>query len=318
MDSGDMQILIDAYVRILKKGRSVYKNANNANTLQTAQYLETYSTYLSKMNDKLKNILSVSDDYANECIAKAIEIRTNIDINDKYKDNPLRMILAHKEMYSGMSWADLTDLEDAKKGVLKNVSRVVKKPININKYEYAPIIYKDISHIYEKNIGIEYKIPIINNLNEMPSSLYWYKGDKSNPPGIYICLSRKFYAQVPFPNVIDGTRDFNRACSIKCKYTSEQECLKIREDLSQRYNSEIRECRYAHSGDKYTKIGTSLRCPNIPRFGNHSFLKEDLENLPEYDMKMMLMHSLSDILLSSLWFQKQKNTNLVFTNIDTC
>jgi hypothetical protein len=33
---------------------------------------------------------------------------------------------------------------------------------------------------------------------------------------------------------------------------------------------------------------------------------------------MMLMYSLSDMLLGSLWFQKQNNNNMILTNIDTC
>lgn len=318
MDANDMKLLNDIYIRMLKKGRSIYKIAEKENSLKNVQELESYSAYLGQMNDKIESILDITDKYANECLDKANEIRNYIDVNNKYKDDPMKMLLAHKEMYGGMSWADLTEMEEEKERVLKNIKKIVKNPAKKSEYEQTPILYKDVSNIYGKDIGFNCKIPIINKLNEMPSALYWYKGDQTNPEGIYTCLSRKFYIQVPFPNVIDGTKDFNRTCSIKCKYNTEQECLKIRKDLADRFNSELRDCKFAHIGDKYTKVGTLFRCPNIPRFGSHVFLDDDLENLPDYDMKMMLMYSLSDILLGALWFQKQKNNSMVLTNIDTC
>ena len=318
MDANDMILLNDIYIRILKKGRDVYKESEQENTISNAQKLESYSTYLEQLNIKIENILELNNKYARECITKATEIRKFIDLNDKYKDDPSRMILAHREMYGDISWGDLTDLDDKKKNILKTVKNVIQTPISKKDYIQTPIMYKDLSQIYNKDIGFNCKIPIINKLNEMPSALYWYEGDQKNPKGVYTCISRKFYVQVPLPNVIDGTKDFNRTCSIKCKYNTVEECFSIRDELAKRYDSEIRECKFAHHGDKYTKIGTSFRCPNIPRFGNHLTLSNDLDNLPDYDIKMMLMYSLSDILLANLWFQKQKDADILFTNIDTC
>lgn len=318
MNSDDIQIINDTYIRILKNGRRIYKESEKENSIEVAQELESYSTYLNQMNEKLESILDLANKYSSECLTKATEIREYIDINDKYSDDPSKMFMAHREMFKGMSWADITDIEDEKKRILKNISQIVKEPKNPDKYKHNPIMYKDVSKIYGKELGFNCKIPIINKLNEMPSALYWYEGDQQNPKGIYACISRKFYVQVPFPNVIDGTKDFNRTCSVKCKYNTVEECLKVRDDLANRYNSDVRECNFAHLGDKYIKIGTAFRCPNIPRFGNHRFLKDDLKNLPDCDIKMLLMYSLSDILLCSLWFQNQKDTSMVLTNIDTC
>jgi hypothetical protein len=317
MDSQDMALLNEIYIRILKKGRSIY-NKSMENNIANAQNLESYSTYLNEMNEKLESILDLTEKYSNECIEKATELRKYVEINDKYKDDSSRMIYAHKEMYSGLSWADVTDVEDAKEKILDNVDKIIVKPILEKEFKQTPILYKDISNIYGKDIGFNCKIPIINKLNEIPSALYWYAGDKNNPKGVYICISRKFYVQIPFPNVIDGTRDFNRKCSIKCKYESKEECLKLRTDLAKRYNSSIRECNFAHKGEKYVRVGTTFRCPTMPHFGRHSSLKNDLENLPDYDIKMMLLNALSDIFISKLWFQRQKNDNLILHNIDIC
>ena len=155
----------------------------------------------------------------------------------------------------------------------------------------------------------------------MPNTFYWYNGDKKNPPGVYACLSPGFCVRVPFPDIIDATNSYNRTGSIRCKHDTQHECLKIRRDLASRYNSDVRECTFAHKNDKYIKIGTLFRCPNMPHFGTHRTLSKDLDSILDEDIKTMLMYSLSDMLLSSLWYQKKhpsKKTSLVLTDIDVC
>jgi hypothetical protein len=323
MDENDMEILNNIYIKILKTGRKLYNTSETEMTIQVAQKLESYSTYLGEMNEKLESIMDLTDKYAQECLNKATEIRKHIDLNDKYEGDPSMMFKIHKEMYDGLSWADMTEMEENKDQIVDDVCNTINKKTNKKDYVHTPILYKTISNIYGKDIGVDWNVPIINKINEMPSALYWYNGDATNPKGIYICLTRGFYVQVPLPNVIDTTQDFNRTGSVKCKYNSTSECLKVRQDLSQRYNSHIRECNFAHKGDKYIKIGTTFRCPHNPRFGNHNYLKEDISNAPDTDIKTILMYSLSDILLSSIWFQKQKvehpkKTAITLTRIDIC
>lgn len=323
MDADDMTTLNDIYIKILKTGRKLYTKSEKRMTVKAAQRLESYSTYLGEMNEKIESILDLTEKYAQECLNRATEIRKNININEKYEGDPSMMFKAHKELYDGLSWADITEMEEAKEKVVNDVEVAVHKKTNKQEYVHTPIVYKNISDIYGKRIGFDWKVPIINKLNEMPSSLYWYGGDTNNPEGVYTCLTRGFYIQVPFPNVIDATKDFNRTGSVKCKYNNLKECLDVREDLANRYNSAVRDCNFAHKGDKYIKIGTTFRCPHKPRFGNHSHLKEDIGSVPDSDIKTILMYSLSDILLSSMWFQKQNTeepnkSNMIMTNIDIC
>jgi len=314
-----MKLLNDIYIRILKKGRSIYDKSIDKN-IENAQNLESYSEYLNQMNEKLESILDLTDKYSIECIKKATEVRQYVDFNDKYKDDPFRMLLYNKDTYSGMSWSDISDIEDKKEKLIKKVDEIIDTPSIEKDFKQNSVLYKDISCIYGKHLdlGFDCKIPIINKINEIPSALYWYKGDKTNPKGVYICISRKFYAQIPLPDIIDGTKDYNRTCSIKCKYENKEECIKVRYELAQRYNSDVRECKFAHKGEKYIRVGTSLRCPKMPYFGRKSTLSADLGNLPDYDIKMMLLNALSDLFMSNLWFQKQKNDNLVLHDIDTC
>ena len=124
--------------------------------------------------------------------------------------------------------------------------------------------------------------------------------------------------------------DYNTCTVISCILKEHQdnnsnikECCDARTNLASKYNSTVRDCNFAHKGDKYIKLGTSFRSPHKPRFGNHNFLNDDMDSIPDDDIKTILMYALSDVLLSSMWFQKQKddddhNSNIIFTNIDIC
>jgi hypothetical protein len=323
MIADDMNALNDIYVNILKTGRQIYSKSDNVITIKEAQRLESYSTYLGEMNEKIENMLELTEKYAIEFLNKATKIRKNIDINKKYEGDSSMMFKAHKELYDGLSWADITEIEDRKDRIVNDVDKAIDKKIDKNEYAHKQIVYKKLSNIYGKKIGFDWKVPIINKLNEMPSSMYWYAGDANNPEGVYTCLTRGFYIQVPFPNVIDATQDFSRTGSIKCKYNTIRECLDIRSELANRHNSNVRDCNFAHKGDKFVKIGTSYRCPHKPRFGNHSYLRSDISSVPDSDIRTILMYSLSDMMLSSMWFQKQnmddsKKNNIVMTDIDIC
>ena len=152
----------------------------------------------------------------------------------------------------------------------------------------------------------------------MKPSFNWYNGDSKNPPGIYTCLSTGFNVHVPLPNVIDSTKKYDRSKTIRCKNVSSDECLLVRTELAERFNSSVRSCNFAHSGDSIIKIGTSFRCPNNIRFGNYDYLSNDLSNATEFDIKTILSYSLSDSLLSAIWFQHNDHIQSTFINIDVC
>lgn len=320
MDSNDMQILTDMYKKILKNGLKLYDSSNDNMDMNHVQKLESYATYLYEMNEKLEYITILANKYASECLNKATEIRKYVEINDKSEDSIPTIFKLHKEMNAGLSWADITEIECNKEILLNNVDQLISKKISDNEYIHTPIMYKNISNLYGKDIGFDWKVPIINNLSDMPPSLYWYAGDSNNPQGVYTCLTNGFYIQVPFPNIIDSSQDSNKSRSVKCKNSTRVECLEERSNLANQYKSGIRECNFAHIGDNYTKIGTLFRCPNKPRFGNHNYLKDDICLIKDMDIKTILMYALSDILISSMWFQKNnvdKKINIM-TNIDIC
>ena len=161
-------------------------------------------------------------------------------------------------------------------------------------------------------------LPIISDIKSIPPAFYWYEGDKFHKKGIYICLCQGFYVKVAFPNVISGASKDHKLNSIKCKYTTIEECKQNKKKNSEIYGSEIRECFYVHKKECFNKVGSIFRC-SIENFGNHQTLNDDLKRVQNFDIKHLLMYSLSDDLLAILWYQNKfkDGNNLVFANIGT-
>jgi hypothetical protein len=315
MDEKDMMVINDIYVKILRNGRRMY---GAEDTTETAHQLESYSTYLSEMNDKLESMVDLTQKFSVECLSKATEIRELVALNDKFDGDQLKISFAFRDKNSNLSWADATDIGDRTDSILECVDDTVKKQTE-NEFKQGSVLYKTLTNIYGIELDHEWKLPIANRIKDIPSALQWYKGDSNNPEGVYICLSDGFYAQVPMPNILDATKDFNRTGSVKCKHYSKEACYNARKNLAHRRNFDMRSCPFAHQGDKYVKIGTMFRCPKFPGFGKHSSLNADLVKVPDDEIRSILMYALSDAMLGSLWFQNQKQKKgIVMTNIDIC
>jgi hypothetical protein len=159
-------------------------------------------------------------------------------------------------------------------------------------------------------------IPVIHNLKEIPPMFHWYNGDKFNKKGIYVCMSKGFYCKVPFPNLLSSMDQNFKVNSIPCKYETKENCIIQKKKISELFNSEVRECSYVHKKEKFVKIGSFYRC-NRESFGNYDSLNNDLNFINTSDIKRILMHSLSDSLLSILWYQnKFKNGDLFLNNLE--
>lgn len=159
-------------------------------------------------------------------------------------------------------------------------------------------------------------IPIIKNLKDIPPMFHWFEGDNSYKKGIYVCMSKGFYSKVPFPNMVSTLDQNFKINSIPCKYETKLSCQLHKKKISEIFNSEVRECYYVHQKEKFVKIGSSYRC-NVESFGNHNSLNNDINYVTIIDIKRILMHSLSDSLLSVLWYQnKFKNGDLYLHNLE--
>lgn len=162
----------------------------------------------------------------------------------------------------------------------------------------------------------QYDLPVIKDLKAIPPMFYWYDGDTFYKRGVYVCLSKGFYASVPFPNMV-STTDLNfKVNSIPCKHETKEACTRHKKKISEIFNSDERSCSYVHKKEQFVKIGSPYRC-RLETFGSYASLNSDMNFINTPDIKRILMHSLSDALLSSLWYQnKFKDGNLFLNNLE--
>ncbi len=135
--------------------------------------------------------------------------------------------------------------------------------------------------------------------------------------GVYINLGNGNYARIPFPEIIDSKKEYDRKHSIRCKYSTKKECDEQRYKMSRFHNTQIRICNFAHEGDAIIKIGYPSRCPAIPNFGNPSTISSDIKNINMSDAKNLLMYGLSDIINSIIWFDYTAQKDNIFDKLES-
>lgn len=164
-------------------------------------------------------------------------------------------------------------------------------------------------------IGYYMKVSQVTDLKHIPPALYYYSGDQ---PGLYMRLPNNNLLRVPFPEIVDSKKEYDRKHSIRCKYHTKVECDAQRMKMSKMYNSTVRTCNFAHSGDRIIKIGYPSRCPSVPDFGNPTSMSNDIRQITEDDVKNLLLYSLSDLLAAAVWLDYTGKSELTITNLDTC
>ena len=194
-----------------------------------------------------------------------------------------------------------------------NLHKMVKETPNTTILEKTDIDVIETCQLSPNKMNL----PIIKALKDIPPMFYWYDGDAIHKKGIYTCLSPGFVTKVPFPSVVSTiSPNFKTNTSI-CKYETKELCLLKKKQIADIHNSEVRICSYVHRKEKIKKIGSLYRCV-IDTFGNYDTLSEDMNNVNIADIKKILMYSLSDSLLTTLWYQNKFNDGkLLLSNLDT-
>jgi hypothetical protein len=289
------------------------------NTADIVPDLENKAATLSVIYDSHKKIVDLIEGLRHECKNKADEILEEIELKQSYDNksgDKFPFIFQGKN--KNMSWGDMADIEDRRINMIANSASVEETLV---KEEPSPEknMYKKLNSINGVNLPKEIRVKLIPHLDDLEPALGWYPGDRNHKEGIYIRLPENLFIRIPFPDVIDGTQNFNRSKTIKCKYESLEQCEENRQYLSGKFNTDVRECLFAHKGDNYSKVGTNFHCPSNPRFGNHAHLKEDIENLKVDGIKPVLMYALSDILMCYLWNDyHHANDRIVFNSVEIC
>lgn len=160
------------------------------------------------------------------------------------------------------------------------------------------------------DVGYYMKMPVIKDLKQIPPMFYYYKSSNLDGQGVYCCLGPNVYAKVPFPIIIDSTKEYNRDRSIKCKYKTKALCDDQRAKMAKYHNSQVRICNFAHEGEKLIKVGYPSRCATIPNFGNPQSLANDIKNVDLDGIKTILMYGLNDVALVSIWLDCNKETGI--------
>ncbi len=287
------------------------------NTTEIAEKLESVATEFSIIFDNFSKMITLMDNLRTECKDKAAEIRDELELNNKFNNNKkdIKFSFVFQGKYKNMSWGDIADIEDRRENVI-NSSELIEKKL-LEPPEKIP--WKTLDTLDNIKLPKEISLRMVSRLDNLPPALGWYSGDKTHREGIYIRLPENMFVRIPFPNVIDGTQNYTRNKTIKCKYETEEQCVENRKFLADRYSTNIRECLFAHKGDIYSKVGTNFRCPSNPRFGSHDHLKTDIESLKADDIKPVLMYALSDVLNCFLWSDfHHSDDRIVFSEVEVC
>lgn len=163
-----------------------------------------------------------------------------------------------------------------------------------------------IERVLIPEIGYYMRLPVIQDVRKIPPMFYWYKGDTQHSAGIYCCLIPGVFAKVPFPEIIDSTKEYNKGRSIRCKYRTKALCDDQRSKMAQYHDSQVRICNFAHTGEKIVKIGYPSRCAQVPNFGNPSSITNDIKSIDEDAIKNILMYGLNDIAVAAIYLDYTK------------
>jgi hypothetical protein len=303
----------DYFCAKFKEARTLLSGENTA---KVAENLESMCMDFTVIFDNFSKMVTLMDNLRNECKDKALEIRDELELKEKYDGKPEnKFSFVFQGKYKNMSWGDIEDIEDKRDEVIassEEIEKKLSKPID-------KIPLKKINILDKIKLPKEISIRMVSRLDNLPPAFGWYSGDKTHREGIYIRFPENMFVRIPFPNVIDGTQNYTRNKTIKCKYETKDQCDENCKFLADRYNTKIRECLFAHKGDVYSKVGTNFRCPSNPRFGNHAHLKTDIEEMKADDIKPVLMYALSDILNCFLWSDfHHSDDRIVFSDVEVC
>lgn len=173
-----------------------------------------------------------------------------------------------------------------------------------------------VERVLLTEIGYYLKLPIVTNLKHIPPALHYFKGNADIPQGVYINLPNNNIVRIPFPEIMDSKREYDRTHSIRCKYHSKDECNFQRSKMAKMHNSQFRTCNFAHIGDKIIKVGYPSRCPSMPDFGNPSTMSSDIKKVNMNDISNMMLYGLNDLICSVVYLDYSSINNRLMHSLE--
>lgn len=211
--------------------------------------------------------------------------------------------------------------DKTKAGTDVNIGDNESKAANLNSSNTSTLTISNIiPTTLERNsipeLGYSLKMPVVTDLKNIPLALYFYKGDKTNPPGVYMNILNGNIVRMPFPEIIDSKREYDRTHSIRCKYNKKDDCDAQRIKMSKLYSSPVRVCNFAHAGDKIVKIGYPSRCPSVHDFGNPSTMQSDIKKVTLTDIQNTMLYGLNDLISAVVWLDYNVITGQTMSTLD--
>lgn len=195
------------------------------------------------------------------------------------------------------------------KEFIADVSKYMMKGRHEEQKPEPTALKVESKHLIQE-IGYSLKLPSVEKLTEIPPALYFHNG------GVYMRLPNNNLAKIPFPEVVDSKKEYERKHSIRCKYQTKAECDAQRQKMAKIHSSQVRVCNYAHTGDQLIKIGYPSRCPSVPNFGNPKTMSQDIKYVSTPDIKNTLMYGLSDIMSAVVYFDYFNIKDISINNLE--
>lgn len=310
-------ILNEAYSDLLRRFNKVQLVPNSKNTIEEGNAIFKEGVDLLKMinnfSKKLETMLSDCQDFVKDAV---------VDLNQKTRDEDFvfhttggmlsyntRSLVINEDIevmkYSLKNVKKLPEKTSKNESDTPNKENKSSKDINkdVNK-EMKEIKENTMERILIKEMSVYYNAPTVTNITDIPPMFHYYKGDQKHQAGLYCCLVENVFIRVPYPEVIDSTKNYSKFRSIRCKYKTKAECDSKRAYMAEKY-PDVRQCNFAHVGEKLVKIGYPSRCI-IPNFGNPETFHTDYKTISRDILKTIMLYGVSDLVSAALTIDNMK------------
>ena len=299
-----INLLDECFSDLLKRFNKVQLAQNTRNTIAegNAIFQEGYEIFnmLKSYTAKLEGLLSDCQDFVKDAV---------IDLTQKSREDDF---VFHTK--GGMlSYNSRSLVIDENLPIIQHKLKEEKKTKPVEKKEVKP----HIERVFVKEMAVNYNAPVVNNITDIPPMFHYFAGNQKYAAGLYCCIQQNIFIKVPFPDVIDSTKDYSKFRSIRCKYKTQEICNLQRFKMSKYHSSDVRLCNFAHQGEKLVKIGYPSRCA-IPNFGNPANFPEDHKIIDKDALKTLMLYGISDLIAVALTIDNMNYNNVccIFDNIN--
>jgi hypothetical protein len=137
----------------------------------------------------------------------------------------------------------------------------------------------------------------------IPPSVFYRE---SKGTGLFMRLYKNTFIELPFVDTIDIKNKKRRSEAIRCSFYKKGIC-------NTNKNNSCGRCNYVHKGERLKKISNRKNFS----FGCFKSLSKDVTNVGIDEIREMLLHSCSDLILVMMWIENNiGDNNYIFELLD--